>query len=533
VLPPGRQAVPFGLVSGYPDPSCNLVSGHDDLFTGGALRPRLIDYPVQVTGPDGILVFRRFPLSRLSQRKNILSHQTEVRPFDGLARLNQHAAGADIGAHEIQVCIQGAENTQIVRTFGNYTVDVESIAHWLLENGIQTIAMESTGVYWVPLFETLEEYGLHCCLISGGLPRSIPGRHKSDVLDCQWIQTLHSYGLLNESFRPEPDLIALRTLLRHRAQLIQHRAPHILHMQKALLYMNIQLSQALSDITGKTGLAIIRAIVAGERDPVRLAALRNYRCKKSEEEIALALTGTWREEHLFVLEQSLALYDFYTQQIQACDEEIERTYRLIRPDWPDPAPQDQHPLPKNKRRRTHSHNLSHNGPIQVRKHLQRITQVDITAVDGISLDLAQKIIAEIGTDMSRFPSVKHFCSWLKLAPNNQISGGKVLRSSTGKSHNPARQAFLQAAASVMRSNSAFGAYYRRMLARIGPAQAQVATAHKIARLVYRMLKYKEDYQRISAQEYEQRFRERELKYLQRKAARLGLTLQPVGASTVS
>lgn len=461
----------------------------------------------------------------MSSLKARPTSQPEVRSTQGLPLLHPHAAGADIGASEIYVCIPGPDNTQIVRAFGVYTADLQALADWLVENGIQTIAMESTGVYWIPLFETLEGRGIHCCLISGAITRRLPGYHKSDVLDCQWIQTLHSYGLLNESFRPEADLIALRSLLRHRAQLIEHRAPHILHMQKALVQMNIRLPQVLSDITGQTGQAILRAIVAGERDPHKLAALRNYRCQKDEEEIAKALTGTWREEHLFVLKQSLELYDFYTRQIEACDAEIERTYAAIRPDWPDPNPDDQAPLPSNKRR-SHSKNLPKDSPIHIRKHLQRLTRIDITAVEGLSLDLAQKIIAEIGTEMSKFPSDKHFASWLKLAPNNQITGGKVLRSSTGKSHNRARQAFLQAAASVARSNCAFGAYYRRLRARIGPAQAQVATAHKIARVVYHLLKYKVEYQSLSAQEYEQNYREREIKYLQRKAARLGFLLSP-------
>ena len=388
--------------------------------------------------------------------------------------------------------------------------------------------MESTGVYWIPLFEVLEDHGIHCCLISGHVARRLPARHKTDVLDCQWIQTLHSLGLLSASFRPEADLIALRTLLRHRARLIEHRSPHVLHMQKALIHMNIRLDQAVSDPTGDTGLRIIRAIVAGERDPHRLAALRHPQCKKSEAEMAQALTGTWREEHLFVLKQALELYDFYTRQIQACDAEIERTYTAVRPDWPDPAPDDSDPLPSNKRG-SNSKNLPKDSPIHVRQHLRRITGIDLTAVDGLSLDLAQKIISEIGTDMSRFPSAKHFCSWLKLAPNNQITGGKIIRSSTGKSHNRARQAFLQAAASVARSNCALGAFYRRLKARVGPAQAQVATAHKLARIVYHLLKFKMEYQTMSAKEYEKQFREREIRHLQRKAARLGFNLIPAGA----
>jgi len=256
--------------------------------------------------------------------------------------------------------------------------------------------------------------------------------------------------------------------------------------------------------------------------------LRHPQCKKSAAEIAQALTGTWREEHLFVLRQALELYDFYTRQIEACDAEIERTYSAVRPDWPDPAPEDQDPLPPNKRG-SNSKNLPKHSPVHVRRRLRRITGIDLTAVDGLSLDLAQKIISEIGTDMSKFPTEKHFCSWLRLAPNNQITGGTIIRSSTGKSHNRARQAFLQAAASVARSRCAFGAFYRRLKARVGPAQAQVATAHKIARVVYHLLKFQVEYQPLSAEAYEQQFRERELRHLQRKAARLGFTLTPAGA----
>ncbi|MGC8959322.1 MAG: IS110 family transposase [Chloroflexia bacterium] len=454
--------------------------------------------------------------------------QGEIRSTDGLPVVNPHAAGADIGAQEIYVCIPGPDQTRVVRSFGIYTADLHALAAWLVENGIQTIAMESTGVYWIPLFEVLEDHDIHCCLISGNVDRRLPARHKTDVLDCQWIQTLHSLGLLSVSFRPAVDLIALRTLLRHRARLIEHRSPHVLHMQKALIHMNIRLDQAVSDPTGDTGLRIIRAIVAGERDPHRLVALRHPQCKKSEAEMAQALTGTWREEHLFVLKQALELYDFYTRQIQACDAEIERTYTAVRLDWPDPAPDDSEPLPSNKRG-SNSKNLPKDSPIHVRQHLRRITGIDLTAVDGLSLDLAQKIISEIGTDMSRFPSAKHFCSWLKLAPNNQITGGKIIRSSTGKSHNRARQAFLQAAASVARSNCALGAFYRRLKARVGPAQAQVATAHKLARIVYHLLKFKMEYQTMSAKEYEKQFREREIRHLQRKAARLGFNLIPAGA----
>jgi len=461
-------------------------------------------------------------MSKLS--KSHLSTKAESRPFAGMSQIQPHAAGVDIGAHEILAAIEGSDNTQLVRTFGTYTVDLEALADWLIENNIQSVAMESTGVYWVPIFETLEMRGLKCCLISATAIKRFPGR-KSDVLDCQWIQTLHSYGLLADSFRPEADLIALRTLLRHRAQLIEHRSPHILHMQKALVQMNIQLSQALSDITGVTGQIILRAIVAGERDPHKLAAFRNYRCKKDEEEIAKALTGNWRTEHLFVLKQSLEMYDFYTQRIQDCDAEIERTYATIRPDMNNDA--DPKDLPgETPKRKPGQHCKNAPDDQIVRAHLKRICGVDIAAVLGIGASMAQTILSEVGTDMSRFPDEKHFCSWLGLAPHNDISGGKILKSGTLKNRNRAGQAFRHAATSVMNSNSNFGAFYRRIKGRLGEMQALVATAHKIARVVYYMLKFKQEYRHVRADEYEQRFEERELRYLQRKASRLGFQLTP-------
>jgi len=463
-------------------------------------------------------------MSKLSQRQRPAA--AESRPFEGLSQIHPHAAGVDIGAHEIMVCVPGPANTQLVRAFGSYTADLHTLADWLSAHGICTVAMESTGVYWIPLFETLEARGFQCCLISAASIKRFPGR-KSDVLDCQWIQTLHSYGLLADSFRPDADLIALRTLLRHRAQLIEHRRPHILHMQKALVQMNLQLTQVLSDVMGETGQRIIRAIVAGERDPRQLAALRNFRCKKDADEMALALTGTWREEHLFVLKQSLALFDFYTAQLQVCDEEIERAYSLIRPDW---GPPESGSLPAHKPG-SHSKNAPRSASGRV--HLQRIAGVDLVAVNGISQSLAQVLLAEIGTDMTRFPTEKHFCSWLGLAPHNDISGGRVLRSRTLKTHNRAGQAFRQAAAAVTRADCAFGAFYRRKKSQLGPAQATVATAHKIARVVYHMLKHKVEYHTASAAEYEQRFREREIKYLERKAARFGFSLAPSTAPALA
>jgi len=268
----------------------------------------------------------------MRQRGRRTKGMEEAHPFAGMSQVNENAAGIDIGAEEIVVCVAGDETTQIVKAFGNYTVDLQNIGKWLAEHQVKTVAMESTGVYWIPLFEELERQGLECLLISSRSLRRVSGR-KSDIQDAQWIQTLHSYGLLESSFRPQAELVALRTLLRHRNQLVEHRSPHVQHMQKALLQMNVQLSQALSDVTGETGLRIIRAIVAGERNPQTLAEMRDRNCKKSAEEIGKALTGTWRAEHLFIVKQSLELYDYYTKQVEECDAEIDRMYALTRPDW--------------------------------------------------------------------------------------------------------------------------------------------------------------------------------------------------------
>lgn len=456
-------------------------------------------------------------MSRKSKRTRGIE---EAHPFSSLSQVNLHAAGVDIGAIEIVACVAGDENTQIVKAFGNYTIDLQTLAQWMKDHNVRTVAMESTGVYWIPLFEELERQGFECLLISSRSLRRVAGR-KSDISDAQWIQTLHSYGLLEGSFRPQAELVALRTLLRHRNQLVEHRSPHVQHMQKALLQMNVQLSQAVSDITGVTGQTIIRSILAGVRDPQTLAALREPSCKKSEEEIGKALTGTWREEHLFILKQSVAMYDFYTQQIHACDDEIERLYGMTRPDWETGEVQ---PLSWRKRN-SHSKNIPHNSEA-VRKHLKRISGVDLSVVDGFGVSLAQTVIMEVGTDMNKFPDEKHFCSWLGLAPKHEISGGKVLKNSTLKTKNRAGQAFRLAANSVKQADCVFGVMYRRLRARLGPAQATVATAHTLARVVYRMLKFQVEYEPLSVNEYQKHYEEQQIKYMRKKAAKFGFQLVP-------
>ena len=445
----------------------------------------------------------------------------DARPFVGMSQVNLNAAGVDIGAIEIVACVAGEGSTQIVKAFGNYTVDLQAIGKWLKEHNVKTVAMESTGVYWIPLFEVLESMGFKCLLISSRSLRRVPGR-KSDIEDARWIQALHSYGLLESSFRPQADLVALRTLLRHRAQLLEHRAPHILHMQKSMLQMNVQLSQALSDITGETGLAIMRAIVAGERDPQKLAAYRDRNCKKSAEEIGQALTGTWRAEHFFTLKQSLELYDFYTRQVEVCDAEIDRLYALTRPEW---EAGELKPLPL-KKRNSHSKNAPKNQE-EIRQHLKRISGVDLSAADGIGVGVAQTVIVECGTDLSQFPKEGNFCSWLGLAPKHEISGGKVLKNKTLKTKNRAGQAFRMAAQSVKGSDCVFGLMYKRFRAHMDNRQATVATAHAIARVVYRMLKYKVEFEEIDVTAYEKKYAEQQVKYVTKKAAKLGYQLVPI------
>ena len=432
--------------------------------------------------------------------------------------VHPNAAGLDIGAREIYACVPPDRAGETIKVFATFTPDLEHLADWLVAHQVDTVAMESTGVYWIPVFELLEARGLKLFLVNGRHVKHVPGR-KSDVQDCQWLQKLHALGLLTGSFRPDGELCALRAYLRHRADLVQHRAAHVQHMQKALQQMNLLLPQVVTDITGATGMAIVRAIVAGERDSVKLAQFRNARCKSSEDTIAKALTGTWKEEHVFALQQTLALYDFYTEQVAACDAQIERHYAVMKPRW-EPTTAEAPPATSAQRRKKQKNEPA----FDVRASIIRVTGVDLAAVDGLGPNLAQLILSEIGTDMSKWATDKQFAAWLGLAPRNDISGGKVLRSRTLPSRNRAGQAFRQAATSVARSSSAFGAYYRRKRAQAGPLFAQVATAHKIARTVYHLLKYRVPYVDMGADAFARKQQERDVLALQKRAAKLGFTL---------
>ncbi len=432
--------------------------------------------------------------------------------------VNPHAAGLDIGLAEIWAAVPPENDTPPVRKFATFTPDLQALADWLHGCSVQTVAMESTGVYWIPVYELLAARGFKVYLVNARHIKNVPGR-KSDVKDCQWIQRLHSYGLLSNSFRPEAELVVLRSYLRQRADLIEHRAAHIQHMQKALQQMNVQLTQVLKDITGVTGLQIIRAIVAGERNPLTLAQFRDPRCKHSSAEIAKALTGNYRAEHLFALKQAVSLYDAYSAQITECDAEIERQFSALKPTFADPLP----PLDRSDKPDT----ACKNGPrYDARAMLYQLVGVDLVSLDGLQASSVQTILSEVGTDPQVFPTVKHFCSWLHLAPHNDISGGKVLNSRILKGGNRAGQVFRLAARSVSRSNSAFGAFYRRMRAKCGPKTAIVATAHKLARTFYYMLKNRQPYHGQTAEVYEAQERAREIARLTKKAHKLGLELVP-------
>ena len=458
-------------------------------------------------------------MSKTRKRKRKGKQELKIVKLDSLKQINLNAAGLDIGAEEIWVCVPEERDRESVRAFGTFTPDLHAIADWLEQCGVTTVAMESTGVYWIPVYEILEERGFEVYLVNAQHIKNVPGK-KTDVLDCQWIQQLHTYGLLRGSFRPPEEMCALRGYVRHRGNLIRYRSAHIQHMQKALHQMNVQLTQVLSDITGVTGMKIMRAIVAGDRDPVALARFRDARCAHNEEEIAKALTGNYRAEHVFALRQALELYDFYTTRIQLCDVEIEQHYSAIRPEFAEELPA----LPAAPKSRGKPGNAPN---FDLRSCLYQLTGVDLTAVDGLDSVLVQKIITEIGTDMSKWPTVKHFTSWLRLAPHNEVSGGKLLKSKTGKTSNRAAAAFRMAAQAVARSDSGSGAFYRRIRAKRGAPKAIVATAHRIARIVYHMLKYREAYVDPGATHYEEQHRQRAIRNLKRKAAKLGMKVVSV------
>lgn len=430
-----------------------------------------------------------------------------------LQHINLNAAGIDIGSTSHFVCVPVGRDEETVREFESFTKDLFELADWLEKCKIKTVAMESTGVYWIPLFEILEERGFEVRLVNSRHVKNVPGR-KSDVLDCQWIQQLHTYGLLQGSFRPADHICALRGYMRHRDNLVKTSATHIQHIQKAMCQMNIQLHNVISDITGVTGQKIIRAIVAGERDPKRLAKMRDDRCKNSVEVIEKSLRGNYRVEHVFSLKQALELYDFYQEKLSECDREIEKLLATFE----SKAELSSLALKEQKKRRKNE--LYAN----IHPHLHRITGVDLTQIDGLDTHSALKLISEVGTNMSLWPTSKHFGSWMGLAPGTKISGGKKLSSRTKACANRAAEIFRIAANTLSRSNTALGGFLRRKKAQLGAPQAITATAYKIARIFYTILKEGKEYVDAGVNYYEEQYRKLSIKNLIRKAKLLGFTL---------
>lgn len=436
--------------------------------------------------------------------------------------IHRHAAGLDVGATFHVVAVPDDADDEPVRTFKSFTGDLYRLADWLTEVGITTVAMESTSVYWIPVFEILEERGFEVVLVNARDAKNVPGR-KTDVNDAQWIRQLHAYGLLRGSFRPHQEIVALRAYLRHRERLVEYAASHIQHMQKSLMQMNLQLHHVVTDITGVTGLKIIRAIVDGERRPAALAEFRDRRCKASVATIAAALTGNYRDEHVFTLRQAIELYDLYQTKIDDCDREVERCLRALN-DRREPVGD-----PPQARRKARSTNEPY---FAIQPALYTLVGgVDLTQIHGLGPYSALRIVAECGTDMSRWRTAKHFTSWLTLAPGSKISGGKVLSAKTRRSANRATALLRMAAVGVGRTSTALGAFFRRLAARVGKAKAVTATARKIAVVFYNTLRHGAAYVDPGVDYYEERYRQRTVDNLRRRAEGLGFQL--VQAATVS
>jgi len=448
-------------------------------------------------------------------------------PADSFVLHNPHAAGIDVHSDVHFVAVprddvpEGFINPDTrlpagVRKFGANTGDLEALAAWLKDCHVTSVAMEATGVYWIPLFELLERQGFAVILVDPRQTKHAPGRPKSDVLDCQWIGRLHSYGLLTASFRPSDEVVVWRGYQRQREMLIRYAGQHVQHMQKALEEMNVKLTEVVSDITGLTGMAIIKDIVKGVRDPLKLAKHRNERCKATEAEIASALYGMWRQEHLFALKQSVAMYEFYHRQLRDCDVQIEACLRGFADKS---GGQVLTPKPRKRGKKNQT-------PFDARPLLFRLAGVDLTVIEGIDEATALVILSEIGTDLSRFPTEKNFGSWLGLCPQHRGSNRRILSRRVRKGANRAARAMRMAAQGCHHAKNALGAFYRRIQARCGGPKAVVATARKIAERVYRLLRYGEVYVRQAEAAYEEQYRLRTLKAMARKAASLGYKLVP-------
>jgi transposase len=441
--------------------------------------------------------------------------EAEARRVEGLPVQQPHAAGIDIGSRSHWVCVGfcTTDTTDCIREFPTHTDGLLQLLAWLQQQQVTTVALESTGIYWIPLYELLEANGIEAILVDGRYTKQVKGRPKTDRRDCQWIYRLHSVGLLSAAFRPDAQTCQLRSYLRQRGNLIRYASQHIQHMEKALEQMNLKLREVISDLTGVTGRAIIPAILKGTRDPVQLAQLRHRQCKAPAAELAQALHGSYRDEHLFALRQAYEAWQFYQKQQDKVDVQIEQQLQRMKQDRALP------PLPPRARKAGYKPNEPR---FDVRAALYYVVGIDLTEIEGIGELTALTLVSELGPEVSKFATVKHFCSWLGLCPQLKKTGGRIKSSRTRPGVNRAAVALRLAANSLYASKGALGAFLRRQKARLGAPPAVTATAHKLARIVYLALKHGREYVRQSQEAYAAQMREQELKAVKRKARRLGL-----------
>jgi transposase len=446
--------------------------------------------------------------------------------------IHPNAAGIDIGSRSHYVALPVGRAEERTKEFDSCTPGVKLMSLWLKEHQIDTVAMEATGVYWIPVYEFLEQEGFEVILVNAFHVKNVPGRPKSDVLDCQWIQRLHESGLLRGAFRPDDQFVVLRSYIRQRHDLIEQRSVQVLRMQKAFSLMNVQLHNVIRDITGMSGMRIIQAILSGERNPEKLAALADDRCANSKEVIAQSLVGNFRKEHLFALKQSMECYMFYQGKIIECEKEIEKalkgfSHANIKEEKCLGQQESKEQTADQPTKKLGKRRIKKNYHIDLREQLLALTKVDLTRIPGIDIGTTLKIVSEIGTDMSKWPTVKHFTSWLGLCPGTKISGGKRISGATKPCANKAAAALRMAASSLYRSKSALGAFLRRKRGQIGPAKAVTATAHKMAQQIYHMLKEGQEYVEIGQEYYEKQYKKRLIRGIERRAKELGYKLVPI------
>ena len=461
------------------------------------------------------------PLTR-KERRELDRQMWSANP--GLEVVHRDAAGIDIGGTEHYVAVPPDRDAKPVRNFGCFTADLQRMSAWLAECGVKTVVMQSTGVYWIPVYDVLEKNGFEVWLVNARETRNLPGR-KTDVQESQWLLKLHTYGLLRRSFRPTPEIRAMRCCWRERAEYVVQAGVCIQRMQKALTEMNVQLATVLSDLNGVTGMKILRAIVAGERDGWKLAEFRDRAVKASKETIAKSLEGTWLPEQLAMLKRQLIDWDHVQAQMAGCDKDLEALMKKMPTAEPKAPPAAPPVMPSGKRRRK---KVSNNQPnFDIVAELKRMTGVDLTRIDGVHAMTIQTVISEAGLDMTQWPTEHHFVSWIGLCPRNAISGGKILKKKTRKVVSRLATALRIGASTLLKSNSYLGAQYRRFRSRLGPPKAITAMAAKLARLVYRMLKFGEEFVDKGIAHYEEQYQKQKLASLAAQAKKQGYVLQPI------